>query len=274
MRKTFLVIACSTDFFGQPGRKASISLNVDSLAAHVDLNSAVVFIVRDASLRCIARLNYILSIDMLPIEGDDRRSSRILSCPAIATFEEFHCALNIAFSSIGSSNFNRDCKFTFYEWETLSISGPLMNPLRMLYEDRRLPTGTVASSLIRNLKLFEVLDNYPPNRNKKVEIIYENGGSLRDCVILLLEREAPTSQFVALWSGATRCMRGLAGNQCTKILWLAYEASEPTVEEKELISFCELPDVSDNRDCKAINKALSQLWTSICGTIPSSSTLV
>ncbi|ESZ94163.1 hypothetical protein SBOR_5441 [Sclerotinia borealis F-4128] len=183
----------------------------------------------------------------------------------MATFDSFRYALDITLSRFPGSNYvfkiydreQTNCPLEFLGPPQYVITTIAMSQLAFIDPS---PRHSFRDSL--QTPLFGAFDRFPIIRRKKV-IHYEcdaGQNGFQQYVILLLDREAQTSKFVTLWSGASRCTEDLAGNEDWKLqLKLAYEASESTEAQKRLIFWHETPDVTTYRSRKAINEALSKL---------------
>lgn len=191
-------------------------------------------------------MNFVVSIDMWPNIIQGCRPCRIMSCPATATLEQFRKAFEKAFFL----PFNDEYTVDLEEWPVHFLGYP------------KLIARTVSSGLDLSTVLCRPVDrqlNPVCERVIRYSLKIAPGKYLR-FVVLLLSREARTSQFSTLWSGASRAVE-LLPTQHREIklaLRLSYATRELTEENKTLIFWHEEPDVHDPRDIKTINESLMQ----------------
>ncbi|TGO29793.1 hypothetical protein BPAE_0011g00650 [Botrytis paeoniae] len=211
-------------------------------------------------------LNYLLSIDMYPQRYHNNRPGHIMSCPARATFEDLYQALSLSLPCLRPI-------YRFYIFDRDQINGSISRFPR----PNKIITGPKLDSSIldrhldlwplqedsRQTSLIDILCKYPYKQSQKV-IHYTcrdpTGQKAWQYIILFMER-APISPFLIMWSGASRCIEDYGKGQNCVTLKLAYEASEPTEEQRKLLSWYEsIEDSKASRE--GINQALSRIRTS------------
>ncbi|KAF7959655.1 hypothetical protein EAE96_001270 [Botrytis aclada] len=212
-------------------------------------------------------LNYVLDIDMCIQRYHDSRPGCIMSCPARATFEDFHQALSLSLPCLQPI-------YRFLIFDRSQVNGPIsryprlekiiMGPkLNFDMLDGR-PDLLPLLEHSRRISLIDVLCKHPYEQSQK--FIHYLCGDPRSqkawpYMILFIER-APISPFLIMWSGASRCIEDYGKGQDFVTLRLAYEASEPTQVQRELLSWCESIEHS-KASTEEINLALSRIRTSM-----------
>ncbi|TGO63377.1 hypothetical protein BCON_0013g00230 [Botryotinia convoluta] len=211
-------------------------------------------------------LNYVLSIDMYLQRYHNNRPGRIMSCPARATFEDFYQALSLSLP----------CLQPIYRF-VIFDRGQMNGPISRYPRPEKIITGPTLNSNVldrhpdlrplledsRQISLIDILCKHPYEQSQKI-IHYTcrdpRSQKAWQYMILFMER-APISPFLIIWSGASRCIEDYGKGQNFVTLRLAYEASEPTQEQRELLSWYEsIEDSKASRE--GINQALSRIRTS------------
>ncbi|KAF7881785.1 uncharacterized protein EAF02_006473 [Botrytis sinoallii] len=211
-------------------------------------------------------LNYVPSIDMCLERYRNNRPGCIISCPARATFEDFHQALSISLPCLEPIYrfyiFDRgqiNAAISHYPRPEKIITRPGSNSsvldhrpdLRPLLEDSQ------------RIFLIDVLCKHPYEQSQKIiHYICHNRRIQKtwQYMTLFMDR-APISPFLLMWSGAFRCIEDYGKGQNFMTLRLAYEASEPTQEQRELLSWYE--SIEDSKATReGINQTLSRIRTS------------
>ncbi|KAF7909815.1 uncharacterized protein EAF01_003533 [Botrytis porri] len=208
-------------------------------------------------------LNYVLSIDMYPQRYYNYRHGRIMSCPARATFEDLYQALSLSLPCLRPIY-----HFSIFDMGQIKRSiSSLPLPDKIITEpkpdysvlDRR-PDLRPLQEDSRRTSLIDIFCEYPYEQSQKV--IHYTSRDPRtqkawQYMILFMER-APISPFLIIWSGASRCIEDYGKGQNCVTLRLAYEASEPTEEQRKLLSWYEL--IEDSKASgERINQALSRI---------------
>ncbi|KAF5877627.1 putative u1biquitin-specific peptidase protein [Botrytis fragariae] len=212
-------------------------------------------------------LNYVLSIDMYLQRHHDNRPGRIMSCPARATFEDFYQALSLSVP----------CFQPIYRFDIFDRS-QMNGPINHYPRPEKIITGPNLNSNIsdrhhdllplledsRRISLIDILCERPYEQSQKI-IHYTcrdpRSQKYWQYMILFMER-APISPFLIIWSGASRCIEDYGKGQNCVTLRLAYEASEPTEEQRKLLSWYEsIEDSKASRE--GTNQALSRIRTSM-----------
>ncbi|KAF7930493.1 uncharacterized protein EAE98_004893 [Botrytis deweyae] len=180
-------------------------------------------------------LNYVLSIDMCFERYRNNRPGCIMSCPARATFEDFYQALSISLPCL-------EPVYRFYIFDRGQINAAISHYPR----PEKIITRPGSSS--------SVLD-YRPDLRQLLGQIQKTW----QYMTLFMDR-APISPFLLMWSGAFRCIEDYGKGQNFMTLRLAYEASEPTQEQRELLSWYESIKAS-KATREGINQTLSLIRT-------------
>ncbi|TGO35907.1 hypothetical protein BHYA_0141g00020 [Botrytis hyacinthi] len=211
-------------------------------------------------------LNYVLSIDMYLQRYHNNRPGCIMSCPARATFEDFYQALSLSLP----------CLRPIYRF-LIFDRGQMNGPISRYPRPENIITGLKLNSNVsdhhpnprsiiedgRRISLIDILCKHPYEKGKKIiHYICRDPRIQQDWhyIILSMER-APISPFLIMWRGASRCIEDYGKGQNLVTFRLAHEASEPTQEQRELLSWYESIEYS-KASREGINQALSSIRTS------------
>ncbi|KAI9721231.1 MAG: hypothetical protein M1812_002392 [Candelaria pacifica] len=239
------------------------------------------------------RQNYLLSIHLEPKEIANPAVKRTLSCPATATFDELHQAIQVAFGWASTHTFDfkvKDPNAPRVEDEDDSES--MLNTIRTL--ESGMQTTTPRRNLLRiiekgeggvdtngvagfrvdssfgnlrrhaqtpektskELKLYEVLDdaNY---RDCPLEYEYDFGDAWTH-EIEVIGREEPTEIFTCSAGEGHGVAEDVASTPGWKKLKEAYRATNPTKDQKENMKWFETR--ASNKDPKGLRNGRERIW--------------
>lgn len=195
----------------------------------------------------------------------NNRPGCIMSCPARATFEDFYQALSLSLPCLGPIY-----RFLIFDRAQMNI------PISCYPRPENIITGLKLNSNVsdhhpdprsiieegRRISLIDILCKHPYEQGKKIiHYICREHSIQQDLQYIILSMErAPISPFLIMWRGASRCIEDYGKGQNLTTLRLAYEASEPTQEQRELLSWYESIEYS-KASREGINKALSSIQT-------------
>ena len=187
------------------------------------------------------RENYLLKVALLNVSNP--RITRTLSCPADATFEELHEALQIAFGWTFRGLYEFSVLDTPYQhrssYSPLVISNE--KPLDMGSEtravvrhDMKAPTEWRSS---RRFQLHTCLKN-PSYKQKHLIYVYDYGNDWQHS-ITLLGRGKNTEKFVCLDGEGHACAEEAGFESGWEKLKEAYRAKSPSPEQEALKAWYE-----------------------------------
>lgn len=235
--------------------------------------------VSDAEKEAASSGNYLLKVRLKPGEIDNPAIWRTLSCPAVATFEKLHKALQIAFGWATTHTYDFKVKDPDYEPEDndedeaamilrmtatfqrghQSPTAPRANLLRIVAKSQDGVGGFGAvdgmHSGLRShprtpekpsdkLKLYEILED-ARYRGNELEYEYDFG----DCwthEITATGRTGQSDQFVCVAGEGHPCAEDVGSARGWKQLIEAYKAARPTEEQREKKNWFET--TCSNRD--------------------------
>ncbi|KAF7932928.1 uncharacterized protein EAE97_008695 [Botrytis byssoidea] len=204
-------------------------------------------------------LNYVLSIDMDLQRYHNNWPGCIMSCPARATFEDFYQALSLSLPCLRPI-------YRFVIFDRSQMNGPISRYPRPEKIITGLKLNFNPGSIIedsRRISLIDIFCKHPYEQGKKIiHYICRDPRIQQDWQYIVLSMErAPVSPFLIMWRGASRCIEDYGKGQNLVTLRLAYEASEQTKEQRELLSWYESIEHS-KASREGINQALSIIRTS------------
>lgn len=227
--------------------------------------------------------NYLIKVQLMPGDIENPAISRTLSCPAVATFEQLHRALQIAFGWATTHTYDftvkdpdydpkedeedmatmiRRITASYYEGQQSSTE-PRQNLLRItaksqgwmgpfgavdnMHSGRRSHPRTPEKSSDK-LRLFEVLEN-AQYRGNDIEYEYDFGDSWTH-KITVIGRTAHSGHFVCVDGEGHPCAEDAGGLRGWKDLVNAYRAITPTKEQREKMEWFETQ--CSNRDHRGL----------------------
>jgi hypothetical protein len=203
------------------------------------------------------RQNYILRVDLFPRFIINPRITRTLSCPATATFAEFHEALLVAFGWANTHIYDFDI---FDHTDTrgrenrLAGGEPIFKITNMsTVEDFGFGPPNRDSSKVT---LFKILDD-PKTKGKTIHYNYDFGDGWEH-VISCTGRTDATAHFVCLEGEGHGCAEDVGGYTGWKELLEAYDAQNPTKAQKEKMSWFE--EYASNKDPAGLRGELKWKW--------------
>lgn len=204
------------------------------------------------------RQNYILKVDLLPRFITNPRISRTLSCPATATFATLHQALLVAFGWANTHLYDFDIfdhnNARGHEHSFLGLE-PIfkLTDLNTLDDVDFWETRSLDSSKVT---LFRVLDN-PETKGKTIHYNYDIGEGWEH-VITCTGRTDPTAHFICLDGEGHGCAEDVGGSKGWDELLKAYDAQNPTIEQKEKILWFET--FASNKDPEGLRGEMKWRW--------------
>lgn len=189
------------------------------------------------------RQNYLLRVQLSPNYIVDPPIFRTLSCPAKASFEEFHDALQIAFGWASAH-----C----YDFKVSDSSNPYL--LRIVDE---LADDVFEEKESSKVRLFQVFDD-PQYRGLPMEYEYDFGDSWSHD-IKLVERKDATQFFLCTDGEGHGCAEDVGGPRGWGNLKAAYRASHPTREQQERMKWYE--DFASNSDADGLGGGRERVWS-------------
>jgi Plasmid pRiA4b ORF-3-like protein len=227
--------------------------------------------------------NYILKVTLNPKDITNPSIMRTLSCPAAATFQELHSALQVAFGWAGTHTYDFKIKDPNREPEeqldTQAFiarlmanpqyghdgSGPKQNLLRIIevgtmaidrmHNSARKHNATpeVSSAKIRLAKVFE------NKEYKGAEIEYEyDFGDCWEHEITLMGRAEATDKFVCTDGEGHSAAEDVGSFRGWNELLEAYRAKKRTKEQKDQMNWYET--MASNRDPKGLGNGRDRVW--------------
>ena len=201
--------------------------------------------------------NYILRVDLLPRFITNPRITRTLSCPATATFAALHRALLVSFGWANTHLYD----FDVFDHNDATgrenrLSGP--EPIFKITDLKTVDDGMLTSPTrdSSKVKLFKVLDD-PKTRGKTIHYVYDFGDSWEH-VITCTARTDATTHFVCVEGEGHGCAEDVGGYTGWKELLMAYDAQNPTKDQKERISWFET--FASNKDPRGLRGELKWRW--------------
>ena len=247
--------------------------------------------------RVCKRQNYLLQVQLTPGEIVNPQITRTLSCPAGATFQEFHEALQIAFGWATTHTYDFKVKDPVAEAEAdafemaedmtayISRMTKTMGPdsdgssnrryvLRIVEEDPRGPGGFLSGKGID--VMYNSLRKHPQTPERKSHQIhlhnvfekeqyqnllweyeYDFGDRWRHDIKLIGRKDA-TDFFMCTDGQGHGCAEDVGGTDGWQKLKEAYRATSPTEDQKEKMHWYET--VASNRDSQGLRGGRDRVW--------------
>ena len=203
------------------------------------------------------RQNYILRVDLLPRFIINPRITRTLSCPATATFAEFHEALLVAFGWANTHIYDFDVfdhSDTRGRQNRLTGGEPIYKITNMsTVEDLGFGPPNRDSSKVT---LCKILDD-PKTKGKTIHYNYDFGDGWEH-VMSCTGRTYATAHFVCLEGEGHSCAEDVGGYTGWKELLEAYETQNPTKAQKEKMLWFD--ECASNKDPGGLRGELKWVW--------------
>lgn len=185
------------------------------------------------------RQNYILKVILLPRFITNPSISRTLSCPATATFADLHQTLLVAFGWANTHLYDFDVfDHNDVRGRQNRLAGP--EPILKITDLKTVEEGIFPGPPNQDsskIKLYSVLDN-PKIKGNTIHYNYDFGDGWEH-VITCAGRTGPTAHFICLEGEGHGCAEDVGGPHGWKTLLEAYDADNPTENQKELIDWFE-----------------------------------
>jgi hypothetical protein len=203
------------------------------------------------------RPNYILRVDLLPELIQNPRITRTLSCPATATFAEFHNVLQVAFGWADTHPYefrvfeHNDEKETkddhLHKQPTLEIAD--MGTVEGVEVD-------LSKKDCSMITIFQALDD-PTTKKKTIHYLYDSVNGW-DHVITYKGRTGATTQFICVDGEGHGCAEDVGGPSGWNELLVAYDASNRSPAHFENIMWFENDAI--NMDSKGLGRDRKLEW--------------
>ncbi|KAL7621064.1 hypothetical protein AAE478_008376 [Parahypoxylon ruwenzoriense] len=204
------------------------------------------------------RQNYILEVDLHPRFITNPRISRTLSCPATAKFSELHQVLQIAFGWASTHLYDFDVfEHSDVQGRENRLLGP--EPIFKITDPDTLDGNFGFMPPSRDsfkVTLFKVLDN-PETKGKTIHYNYDFGDGWEH-VITCTGRTDATTHFVCLEGEGHGCAEDVGGCSGWENLLKAYDAQNPTSDQKDLMSWFET--FASNKDPEGLRGEMKWRW--------------
>ncbi|KAH8589799.1 U1biquitin-specific peptidase-like protein [Bisporella sp. PMI_857] len=204
------------------------------------------------------RQNYILRVDLHPRFIINPRITRTLSCPATATFAEFHEALLVAFGWANTHIYDFDV-FDHSDTSGRENSFSWGEPIFKITDISTVEDCCGFGPPYRDsskVTLFKILDD-PKTKGKTIHYNYDLGDGWEH-VISCTGRTDATAPFVCLEGEGHGCAEDVGGHIGWKELLEAYDSQNPTKAQKEDMTWFE--QRASNKDPEGLRGELKWKW--------------
>lgn len=215
----------------------------------------------DSHKRTCQRQNYLLRVELCPGDIVDPPIMRTLSCPAKATFDELHQALQVAFGWASThcydfkiQNANSSCLLRIVnspdEDDPFSGGG-----VDSMFSSMRTDAWT-PEKMSSTIQLHHVFEN-AQYRGLPLEYEYDFGDCWEHAITLVGRKEA-TEFFMCTDGEGHGCAEDVGSSMGWEELKEAYRASHPTREQREHMTWFET--MASNSDAGGLGGGRDRVW--------------